>query len=432
MEDIYEEPNKDTEVAPALIAVHPTQNSVALAIGSDLRVFNLIGGCAVSLVENSGGALHKDSIRAIRYGASGKLFVSAGDDKLVKIWSTESWHCISTVCSEKRVTAVAISNDGSYVCFADKFGVVWVVDVDVEGLDGNQASANKKAAPMLSHYCSIITSLEFSPDGQFFVSADRDFKIRVTVFPKKPLDGAHEIQSFALGHTEFVSCLASVYTQEFPHGFLVSGSGDSTVRLWDISSGSLLDTCDIRDKAGPSEFKGIEEECCSAVTDLCTIPDSTLVAVAVQSLQGIILLRCDLSARTLNVAKVVSIKGDTFIPTSLATSVSSGLLWMVTGASNLGDLESPSLARVRVISDFKKTSPDVVQQGPTVLEDDETPGGEKLLKKLQGRVSIDEKVFSTAAEALKTSMSKLLIKKQYSTERREFRKRGRNDKKLKQ
>lgn len=59
------------------------------------------------------------------------------------------------------MTAVAISNDGSYVCFADKFGVIWVVDmdVDVEGFDGNQVSANKKAAPMLSHYCSIITSL---------------------------------------------------------------------------------------------------------------------------------------------------------------------------------------------------------------------------------------------------------------------------------
>lgn len=38
----YEETNKDTEVAPALIAVHPTQNSVAVAIGSDLRVFDLL------------------------------------------------------------------------------------------------------------------------------------------------------------------------------------------------------------------------------------------------------------------------------------------------------------------------------------------------------------------------------------------------------
>jgi hypothetical protein len=59
--------------------------------------------------------------------------------------------------SEKRVSAVALSNDGLYVCFADKFGVVWVVDLD--GFDGNQALDSKKAIPMLSHYCSIITSL---------------------------------------------------------------------------------------------------------------------------------------------------------------------------------------------------------------------------------------------------------------------------------
>ncbi|XP_008235396.1 PREDICTED: tRNA (guanine-N(7)-)-methyltransferase non-catalytic subunit wdr4 [Prunus mume] len=422
------ETNKDSEVAPALIAVHPTQNSVAVAVGSDLRVFDLLGGCAVSLVDDSDGSLHKDSIRAIRYGANGKLFVSAGDDKLVKIWSTESWRCISSVCSEKRVSAVAISNDGSYVCFADKFGVVWVVDVD--GFNGDQDFVNKKAAPLLSHYCSIITSLEFSPDGRFFLSADRDSKIRVTVFPKKPLDGAHEIQSFSLGHTEFVSCLAFVCTHECPQGFLVSGSGDSTVRLWDISSGSLLDTCDIREKAGLLESKEIEDRY-AAVTDLCTIPDSTLVAVAVQSLQGIILLSCDLSAQTLYVAKVVSIKGDAFIPTSLGTSFSSGLLWMVTGASNLHDSQHPCLSRVKVISGFKESSPDFVQHGPIVLEDDEIPRGEKLLEKLQGRVSFDKNYFLTAAEALKTSMSNLLIKKQYSTEKREFRKRGRNDKKIK-
>jgi WD40 repeat protein len=59
--------------------------------------FSYSGGSAVSLVDDSCGPSHKDSIRAIRYGAKGKLFVSAGDDKLVKIWSTESWRCICTV-----------------------------------------------------------------------------------------------------------------------------------------------------------------------------------------------------------------------------------------------------------------------------------------------------------------------------------------------
>ncbi|KAK9281044.1 hypothetical protein L1049_003936 [Liquidambar formosana] len=328
------ENNRDVEVAPALIAVHPIQKSVAVAIGSDLRVFDLQAGCAVSLVDDSGGPLHKDSIRAIRFGAEGKLFVSAGDDKLVKIWTTESWHCISTVCSEKRVT----------------------------------------------------------------------------VFPKNPLDGAHEIQSFCLGHTEFVSCLTFVCTPDYPLGFLVSGSGDSTVRLWDITSGSLLHTCEVGAEAGLLESNGREGQCYPAITDLCATPDCTLIAVAIQrqchcSLQGVMLISCDFPTRTLSVAKV-------------------------TGVSNLcGD--SPSLARVRVISGFKKSNLDSIEHEPIVLEDNAIPVGEKLLEKLQGSVFIEEKVLSAAAEAVKTAMCNLLIKKQYSTEKREFRKRTRNDRKIK-
>lgn len=55
------------------------------------------------------------------------------------------------------MSAVAISSDGLYVCFADKFGVVWIVTLEEK--DGKFSLVNEKAAPMLSHYCSIITSL---------------------------------------------------------------------------------------------------------------------------------------------------------------------------------------------------------------------------------------------------------------------------------
>lgn len=422
--------HRDVEVAPALISVHPDHKFIVVSIGSDLRVFDLQGGCSVTLVDDSSGPLHKDSIRAIRFGAEGKLFVSAGDDKLVKIWNANSWHCISTVCSEKRVSAVAISKDGLFVCFADKFGVVWALNLD--GFDENQVLVDKKAAPVLAHYCSIITSLEFSLDGRFIISADRDFKIRVSVFPKKPLDGAHEIQSFCLGHTEFVSCLAFICAPDYPEGFLVSGSGDSTVRLWDITSGSLLDTCEVGSQAGFLESNGRGEEHYSAVIDLCTTPDGTLVAAAIQSLQGIMLLNCNISAKSLSIAKVVSITGGSFIPTSLGTASCAEFLWMVTGVSTLHGLDSHSLARVRVISGFRISSADSVEHEPTMLEDDEIPGGEKLLEKLQGSVSIENKVFSAAAEAVKMAMCNLLIKKQYSADKREFRKRTRNDKKIKQ
>lgn len=105
---------------------------------------------------------------------------------------------------------------------------------------------------------------------------------------------------------------------------------------------------------------------------------------------------------------------------------------MVTGVSNLPGFDCSSLSRVKVIAGLNKKSPDSVEDEPTVLEDNDIPGGMELLKKLQGSVSVEEKVFLAAAEALKTAMCNLLIKKQYSSEKREFRKRTRNDRKIKQ
>nr|VDD53611.1 unnamed protein product [Brassica oleracea] len=426
---IEEEGERQTkhEVAPALISVHPFQKSVAVTVGSALRVFDLIEGRPVSLVDESDEPSHKDSIRAIRYGSSGKIFASAGDDKLVKIWSADSWQCLNTISSEKRVTAVAISSDDSYVCYADKFGVVWVVNLD--GINEGKVLPSKKGVQLLCHYCSIITSLEFSPDGRYILSADRDFKIRVTVFPKKPLQGAHEIQSFCLGHTEFVTCITFVQNSELTQGYLMSGSGDSSVRLWDITSGSLLDTCDVSPTVKHLESNESEPTQVT-VTDMCALPNSSLAAVSIQRqvcfvlacirFQGIVLLHCDLSAHTLSITKVIKIPGDSFIPTSISFSTSTRLLWMVSGASNGSN--HPGYTRVRLISRIEA-------EPSSVLEDEQVPGGTTLLEHLQGKVSIEESVMSAAAEAVRAAMCSLMVKKQYSEENREFRKNNRNDKK---
>ncbi|KAF3494020.1 hypothetical protein DY000_02051784 [Brassica cretica] len=549
---IEEEGERQTkhEVAPALISVHPFQKSVAVTVGSALRVFDLIEGRPVSLVDESDGPSHKDSIRAIRYGSSGKIFASAGDDKLVKIWSADSWQCLNTISSEKRVTAVAISSDDSYVCYADKFGVVWVVNLDginegkvlpskkgvqllchycsiitslefspdgryilsadrdfkirvtvfpkkplqgaheiqsfclghtdgkifasagddklvkiwsadswqclntissekrvtavaissddsyvcyadkfgvvwvvnLDGINEGKVLPSKKGVQLLCHYCSIITSLEFSPDGRYILSADRDFKIRVTVFPKKPLQGAHEIQSFCLGHTEFVTCITFVQNSELTQGYLMSGSGDSSVRLWDITSGSLLDTCDVSPTVKHLESNESEPTQVT-VTDMCALPNSSLAAVSIQR-QVCFVLACirffqDIKC-LITSTYVIKIPGDSFIPTSISFSTSTRLLWMVSGASNGSN--HPGYTRVRLISRIEA-------EPSSVLEDEQVPGGTTLLEHLQGKVSIEESVMSAAAEAVRAAMCSLMVKKQYSEENREFRKNNRNDKK---
>ncbi|KAJ6827099.1 putative tRNA (guanine-N(7)-)-methyltransferase non-catalytic subunit WDR4 [Iris pallida] len=424
--------NSSKDVAPALIALHPLESCVAVAIGSERRLFDLQGKRSVSLSDNTGGSSHSDAIRAICFGANGRLFVSAGDDKLVKLWATDSWHCVRTICSEKRVSSVALSHDGQYVTFADKFGAVWIVDLDEDG--NKDAMADKKAVPLLGHYCSIITSLEISPDGRFIASADRDFKIRITMFPRKPLKLANEIQSFCLGHTDFVSCLSFVCPPDYSEGFLLSGSGDATVRLWDYKSGCLLDTCEIGEKAGFVDYKEVEKEASPAVTNIHSFPDGSLVAVAIQSLNGVMLLKCESSTKTLSFLKTVYME-ESFIPTSLSLSSSAKRLWVIMGASNLPSPGSSQLlTRVRVVSNLDQFLLDPHGCDPIILEDNDIPGGENLLTRLQGSLyaSKEEATLAATASALKVAMHNLLIKKQYSEEKRELRKRSRNDRKQKQ
>ncbi|KAJ1943068.1 tRNA (guanine-N(7)-)-methyltransferase non-catalytic subunit trm82, partial [Linderina macrospora] len=76
-------------------------------------------------------------------------------------------------------------------------------------------------------------------DRPYVLTCDRDEKLRVSKYPN-----SYNIQSFCLGHTAFVT---SVATAKFAVNNAVTGSGDGTVRLWDVESGELLQTMVLQD-----------------------------------------------------------------------------------------------------------------------------------------------------------------------------------------
>eukprot|EP01018_Ginkgo_biloba_P022016 Gb_28259 [translate_table: standard] len=429
------------EVAPALIALHPLDKFVVVAVGSALRIFDFIGNCTVSCLDKTDGPSHMDAIRSICFDTEGKLFASAGDDKLVKIWSADSWHCIKTMRSEKRVSATSFSRDGRFLMFADKFGVVWIMTT-LNADNGLNCKLNN-AEPLLAHCCSIITGLEISPNGRFIATADRDYKIRVSVFPKNPLGGSHEIESFCLGHTNFVSCISFFGIQaDFPE-LLISGGGDATVRLWHYMTGELLDTFEAGTMVGLDKYTDkVGNHTSSAVTDLSVSSNGSIVAVGIESFCGVLLLSCNRQSRQLALLEKVGLP-ENFIPTSLAFDHFSTKLWMVSGAAEMVQMDGMSAtesevkastisafatARVRVMSIVHVGSDNHLEA--RVLEYDAVPGGEKLLKTLQGDQN-DVEAATAAAEAANAALRNLLIKRQYSTETREHRKKKRNDKKLK-
>jgi len=79
-----------------------------------------------------------------------------------------------------------------------------------------------------------------------------------------PLQGSYEIQSYCLGHTKFVTCSAVVPQQPAAASsnrhLVLSGSGDGTVRLWDVDSGKQLGCYTASEQPPSLAFQEQQEE----------------------------------------------------------------------------------------------------------------------------------------------------------------------------
>ena len=92
-------------------------------------------------------------------------------------------------------------------------------------------------------HLSMLLDLKLTEDANFLITCDRDEKIRVSHYPN-----AYNIHNYCLGHTDFVSCLEIPY--EFSGKYLISGSGDSTIRIWDYLKGKELNRVNCTQDAG--------------------------------------------------------------------------------------------------------------------------------------------------------------------------------------
>ena len=282
-----------------LIAVNPDRTLIAVAFGTEVRVFDTESGALATLestcafdaaaaAAREGGAdapdasrWHTDAIRALRFDSTGASMCTAGDDKLARVWQVgkatglrfdstgasgasgassapRTLTCVRCARLPKKACAAAFAAGGAVAAFADKFGDVHGLPVTVTDRKHTKAHGGA-AAPaemdeptyLFGHCCSIITdacaprSAEENATHSLLATADRDFKIRVARLPRDvatildPAVGAPEIQSFCHGHAAFVACVAAVPAGE-KRARIVSGGGDGAARLWRCEDGAAL------------------------------------------------------------------------------------------------------------------------------------------------------------------------------------------------
>ncbi|KAJ2377924.1 WD repeat-containing protein 4 [Coemansia sp. RSA 2607] len=161
------------------------------------------------------------SIRAATFSLTGKYFAVCTNDKSLVIYATNGWTIQRQLTSEKRTNALAFDPSETHLLAGDKFGDCTQISI-VEETPGQ----------VLLGHVSIVCALAFTHTSPPFVlSCDRDEKLRISHYPS-----AYNIRAFGLGHTEFVTSVATL--SGAPH-LCLTGAGDATLRLWDLDGGLL-------------------------------------------------------------------------------------------------------------------------------------------------------------------------------------------------
>lgn len=202
-----------------------------------------------------------DKVLAFAASPSGKLLALTDDTKRLVLFSCEpSWHCVSVRWVVRRCTSLAFTRAEDELLVADKSGDVYSFSV---------AEPQKEGELKMGHL-SLLLAVTTSLDDKYMITADRDEKIRVS-----HLRSPHSIQSFCLGHRQFVSALQ--IPSGHPH-WLLSGSGDGTLKLWEYESGCELQSWDLRQLEETTSCEANKDEN-PTVCRISSSTDGQLVAV---------------------------------------------------------------------------------------------------------------------------------------------------------
>ena len=187
---------------------------------------------------------HTDSIWAAAFSPDGRFIVSGSWDGTLKLWDAETGAELRTLVGHiGSVTAAAFSPDGRFVISGsgDDTLKMWDTETGAE-------------LRTLAGHTNPVLAASFSPDGRFIVSGSSDDTLKLwpvlrEVEVERDAEISAELRTLA-GHAGGVNAATLS-----PDGrFIVSGSEDGTLKLWDAETGAELRTLDGNNRINAAAF----------------------------------------------------------------------------------------------------------------------------------------------------------------------------------